>query len=76
MYIHNGRPVMRDLDDEDREAIAIDNIVDDYDSTYKVSQLLDEFCSFGLFGLAKTIENAIRAIAIEKFHNSKSMEEV
>jgi hypothetical protein len=73
MYVHIGKAVYRDLDDEDREAIAVDGYLDDIREVHGTDSLVDELRRYGLFNDAGVLEAIVNNIAFERYTAEKIM---
>lgn len=74
MYVHIGKAVYRDLDDEDREAIAVDGFLEDIDNDHKTGLLVDELRSYGLYNDAGVLEAIVNNIAFERYNAKNNRE--
>jgi hypothetical protein len=74
MYVHIGKAVYRDLDDEDREAIAVEGFLEDINDDHKVDRLVEELRSFGLYNDAGVLEAIVNNIAFERYTAKKNRE--
>jgi hypothetical protein len=74
MYVHIGKAVYRDLDDEDREAIAVEGFLEDINDDHKVYRLVEELRSFGLYNDAGVLEAIVNNIAFERYTAKKNRE--